>query len=75
MVREGGGAPATTMRVALFGRTSPRSRRLAAASRITATTVGAPQRRVIPSAKMRDRIASPSTLRWTTWRAPIAVRA
>ena len=74
MVREGGGAPATTIRVVPAPGTSiPRSARADAASKMAATTAGAPHKRVTPSEATRERISSPSILRWTTWRAPMAV--
>ncbi len=49
------------------GISSPRSRRAAAASRMAATTAGAPHMSVTPWASTRRRISSPSTLRTTTW--------
>ena len=76
IVFDGGGAPATTIRIrSRPGTGSPRSRRAAAASRIAATTAGAPHSNVTPSRSMRRRISSPSTLRSTTCLTPIPVTA
>ena len=73
MVRVGGGAPATTMRVRPAPGMGPSQ--VAAASRMAATTAGAPHSSVTPSRSTRRRISAPSTLRSTTWRTPMPVTA
>jgi hypothetical protein len=73
MVRVGGGAPATTMRVRPAPGMGPSQ--VAAASRTMLTTAGAPHMRVTPWASTRRRISAPSTLRSTTWGTPMAVVA
>ncbi len=76
MVFDGGGAPATTTRTRPWpGTARPRLRRAAAASSTALITAGAQLNRVTPSASTRRRISSPSILRITTCRAPIAVTA
>ena len=76
IVLEGGGAPATTMRVAPPpGMISSRSRRSVAAFRMAATTAGAPHISVTPWASTRRRISSPSIRRWITCGTPMAVTA
>ena len=73
MVRVGGGAPATTMRTRPRPGIGPSHD--AAASRMAATTAGAPQSNVTPWRSMRRRISAPSTLRNTICFAPIATCA
>ncbi len=72
-MRVGGGAPATTIRTRSRPGTSPSH--VCAASRIAATTAGAPQRNVTPCRSTRRRISAPSTLRSTMWRTPMPVTA
>jgi hypothetical protein len=73
IVRVGGGAPATTMRVVPAPGMGPLQ--VAAASRTMATTAGAPHSRVTPWRSTRRRISAPSTLRRTTWGTPMAAVA
>ena len=73
IVRVGGGAPATTMRVRPWPGTGPSH--VAAASRMAATTAGAPHSSVTPCSSTRRRISAPSTLRSTICFAPMAVSA
>ena len=63
IVRVGGGAPATTMRVRPAPGIGPSH--FAAASSIIATTAGAPHSSVTPCLSTRRRISAPSTLRST----------
>ena len=71
IVRVGGGAPATIMRVRPRPGTSPSQ--VAAASRIAATTAGAPLSKVTPCSSMRRRISAPSTFRSTMCLPPMPV--
>ena len=76
MVLDGGGAPATTIRTwSRPGTGCPAARLAAAASRIAATTAGAPHISVTPCSSIRRRSSSPSILRTTTCGTPIAVTA
>ena len=68
MVRDGGGAPAATMRTRPRPGISPSQ--FAAASSTAFQTAGAPHIRVTPCRSTRRRISAPSTLRSTTCRAP-----
>ena len=71
IVREGGGAPATTIRVLPLPGTGPSHR--AAASRVAFTTAGAPHSRVTPWRSTRRRISAPSTWRSTMCLPPTPV--
>ena len=73
MVRLGGGAPATTMRVRPWPGTSPSH--VCAASSTEATTAGAAHIRVTPYCSTRRRISAPSILRCTTCGTPSPVSA
>src|SRR6266487_2539717 len=73
IVRVGGGAPATTIRVRPRPGISPCH--CAAASSTAFTTAGAPLSNVTPCASTRRRISAPSTLRMTMWRPPMPVTA
>ena len=73
MVRVGGGAPATTIRVRPAPGIGPSH--WAAASRMAAATAGAPHMRVMPWVSTRRRISAPSTLRSTTCLAPMPTSA
>ena len=73
MVRVGGGAPATTMRVRPAPGAGPSIDE--AASRMAAATAGAPHIKVTPWASTRRRISAPSTLRSTICLAPMATSA
>ncbi len=76
MMALGGGAPATTMRTrSRPGIGTPLAARAAAASRIDATTAGAPHISVTPSRSTRRRMSSPSIFLITTCEPPIAVTA
>ena len=76
MVRDGGGAPATTTRVLSWpGTGSPRWRRASAASKMAAMTAGAPHINVTSCSPTRRKISSPSTLRRATCLQPMAVTA
>ena len=76
IVLDGGGAPATTILVlSRPGTGSPVARLADAASRIAATTAGAPHISVTPCASIRRSSSSPSILRTTTCGMPIAVTA
>ena len=67
MIALGGGAPATTIRTrSRPGTGRPSAARAAAASRIDATTAGAPHISVTPSLSTRRRISSPSIFLITT---------
>ena len=73
IVRVGGGAPATTMRVRPEPGIGPSH--FDAASSVIATTAGAPHRSVTPCLSTRRRISAPSTLRSTTFWPPMPVTA
>ena len=73
MVFVGGGAPATTMRTRSRPGIGPSH--VCAASRIAATTAGAPHNIVTPCASTRRKISAPSTLRSTTCLPPMPVIA
>ena len=69
IVRVGGGAPATTMRVVPAPGIGPSHP--PAQSRIDATTAGAAQASVTPCSSTRRKISAPSTLRSTIWGTPM----
>jgi hypothetical protein len=76
IVLDGGGAPATTILTwSRPGTGRPAAARALAASRIAATTAGAPHIKVTPCASIRRSNSSPSILRTTTCGSPIAVTA
>ena len=70
MVLDGGGAPATTMRVVPGPGSGPSQS--GAASSTALTTAGAAHSRVTPWRSIRRRISGPSTLRSATWVTPMA---
>ncbi len=73
IVRVGGGAPATTMRVRPRPGISPDHS--CAASSTVLTTAGAPHSSVTPWCATRRRISGPSTLRSTTCCPPMPLTA
>ena len=73
MVRDGGGAPATTIRTWPLPGIGPSQ--VVAASTMALATAGAPASAVTPWSSMRRRISAPSTLRSTIWGTPMAAQA